>query len=331
VPLLKATGLNKRDARDIRILRTVCDKLNFRVLFASVEKALGCMANVDYDKVQRWQQSRPKIEPVEDQQIMLDELVLGRIIDLDGSIVGNRVLVRDSEIVQEDPFSYESAKIETHDGEDNDVFVFFLLSSAILIVWRHASSAVVLVPPQNQNAFAIRQYFSLPAVRQDVVERCWLSTDLVGTQVIKHLLDKMTDQARKSNDSIDLRKLQETCGLLMEYLGPANSVYHSAWNPSRFPRLRNESYDRLAAVCTEFGSADTGRKAVELFYRSASCIEPTLIIKALVRLLHHTPTDDNFEKASSLVRGKYGHWMEEKIELCDKIITVCIDNQCCTR
>jgi hypothetical protein len=140
----------------------------------------------------------------------------------------------------------------------------------------------------------------------------------------------MTDQARKSNDSIYVRKLQETCGLLIEYLDPANSVYYSMRNLSRFPRLRNESYDGLVAVCTEFGSADTGRKAVELLCRSASGIKPTLT-KALGRLLHHTPMDDNLEKVSSLVRGKYGYSMEQKIELCNKIITACKDNQCCTR
>jgi hypothetical protein len=43
-PLLKTRGLNKRDARDIKILKKVCGELNFKVLYASVEKALGCVA-----------------------------------------------------------------------------------------------------------------------------------------------------------------------------------------------------------------------------------------------------------------------------------------------
>jgi hypothetical protein len=120
VPLRKSMSLNKRDARDIKNLKEGLRQAQHRVLFASVEKALGCVTHVDRDEVQRWQQSQPEIEPAEDQEIILDELVLERVVDLNGSIVGNRMPVRDSEIVQEDRFSYESAKIKTHIEEEND-------------------------------------------------------------------------------------------------------------------------------------------------------------------------------------------------------------------
>jgi hypothetical protein len=120
VPLLKAMGLTKRDARDIQILKKVCAKLNFSILFAPVEKALACEIYVDPDDVRRWQQSRPKIEPSEHEGIILDELTLECVVDLGGFVVGNRIPIRDIEVVQEDPFLYESAKIETHVGEEED-------------------------------------------------------------------------------------------------------------------------------------------------------------------------------------------------------------------
>jgi hypothetical protein len=132
-------------------------------------------------------------------------------------------------------------------------------------------------------------------------------------------------QAYRSNaNPTGLRKLQETCGLLIGYLECA--VYRGMSNRSRFPTLRNESYDRLVAVCIEFGSADTGRKAVKLLCSSASSVKPTLTVKALGRLLHHIPMDDNLEKASKLVLDMKGCSMEQKMELCDEIIMVCKGN-----
>jgi hypothetical protein len=127
-PLLKTRGLNKRDARDIKILKKVCGELNFKVLYASVEKALGCVArggfedddyyDDDYSGYERQENLRPKIYPEYD--VRLDQLVLERVVELDGSACGNRVPVRDSELVQESPFTYESARIRT-DFEDNYV------------------------------------------------------------------------------------------------------------------------------------------------------------------------------------------------------------------
>jgi hypothetical protein len=125
-PLLKTRGLNQRDARDIKILKKVCRELNFKVLYASVEKALGCAAHGgfedddyyydDYSGYERQKNLRPKIYPEYD--VRLDQLVLERVVELDGSACGNRVPVRDSELVQESPFTYESARIRT-DFEDN--------------------------------------------------------------------------------------------------------------------------------------------------------------------------------------------------------------------
>jgi hypothetical protein len=103
-------------------------ELNFKVLYASVEKALGCVArggfedddyyDDDYSGYERQENLRPKIYP--DYDVRLDQLVLERVVELDGSACGNRVPVRDSELVQESPFTYESARIRT-DFEDNYV------------------------------------------------------------------------------------------------------------------------------------------------------------------------------------------------------------------
>jgi hypothetical protein len=121
-PLLKTRGLNKRDARDIKIFKKVCRELSFKVLFASVEKALGCVASDgvfvdDYDyrednydpDDERQQNVRPRIYPEYD--IRLDHLVLERVVELDGSACGNRVPVRDSELVQDSPFTHDSARM----------------------------------------------------------------------------------------------------------------------------------------------------------------------------------------------------------------------------
>jgi hypothetical protein len=158
-----------------------------------------------------------------------------------------------------------------------------------------------------------------------------LPKDLVEIAVLKHLLAKMTDKARKSSaESPDTRRLLEACKLLLEYHTPKSHGQRRESDASRFPRLSEESLDYLAAVCIEFAPADTWHKALklfrELFRYSEPSEEPELAIKALAQLLHHTPTHDNFQQASSLVHCQLSS-VKDKMAMCDKIITACEEVQ----
>jgi hypothetical protein len=87
------------------------------VLFVSIGKVYRGVLYVEHHKIRRWEKSRPKFNTEETNiDIMIDQLILDDVSGLDGGKEKGRIPLRDTEVVQNDPFTHQMAEIETSMG-----------------------------------------------------------------------------------------------------------------------------------------------------------------------------------------------------------------------
>jgi hypothetical protein len=145
--------------------------------------------------------------------------------------------------------------------------------------------------------------------------------EVVNAKKITKVLDEATEKVRgPTADPADLRKLEETCELLLAYHDPGanrkeGQVYHT-----RFSMLPTEALDHLAAVCIEHCSPHVWQKAVEeLSASKGEELHVDLTAKAIGCLLHKTQDEDILERVTSLIQPL--RELKNKVEVCGKIRT----------
>jgi hypothetical protein len=88
--------------------------------------------------------------------------------------------------------------------------------------------------------------------------------EAVNAKKITKVLDEATEKVRgPTADPADLRKLEETCELLLAYHHPGDSRNEGQVCCTRFPMLPAEAFDHLAAVCIEHCPPNVWQKPVE--------------------------------------------------------------------
>ncbi|KAF2116022.1 hypothetical protein BDV96DRAFT_598805 [Lophiotrema nucula] len=109
-PLASLPGaLKGKDRTHFNTIKETCEELGFKVYLTSVGKKMAAEVWVDPYEARRWQKSRPAIDPREQ---YLDELLLEKVMSLDGEDVAGRLPIKDSETVQEQPFAGHRAQID---------------------------------------------------------------------------------------------------------------------------------------------------------------------------------------------------------------------------
>jgi hypothetical protein len=141
------------------------------------------------------------------------------------------------------------------------------------------------------------------------------------TEFIVQQLDNVTEQARKSAlDPANLQRIQETYELFLEYHKFGYHQQGSSLEVARFPVIPKETLDQLTAVCIEFCTPDTWRKAIELLQAtSARELQAESTTEAIGRLLYRTgASEEHLEKANVLLEGRYE--LQERTGLIDNIV-----------
>ncbi|KAI4714462.1 hypothetical protein J4E89_000142 [Alternaria sp. Ai002NY15] len=312
-------ALTKQDSTNFKALREVCDELGFKMLFARVDKALGGCTFIAHNKIASWTRSRPKFDIHKD-WVFIDRLTLEHVVDVHGESLPGCLPLLDSEVIQEHPFTYKTASVQTCEG------VKSMKSGMEYGLWHfHDKAALVIIPPRNITAYEVRQCLTIP-VKERVYhnEDLWeqygpdLGSPQADSKTIIQMLDKATKNGRKLHvDTAEDEHIREICELFYGYYDKEKSGWHTL---RRFPALREEALERLTAVSVEYGSQDIWRRAVEMlddWWLSKPQMKADITAETLCHSLHQSLGKEYPEKASYLVNGTYG--LETTIAVCNKI------------